>query len=299
MNFLRLILLVLLSTSTLFAEDAPQQPPLVEVKTELDVEYIPGGGKMQSFDIYYPVKSEKPLPLIVLVHGGGWRGGDKGGGCPLIPQTQRGYVIACINYRFSNQAIFPAQIQDCQAAIRFFRANAKKYNIDPDHIGVWGDSAGGHLVALLGTAGGSKAFPAIGGNEEQSDRVQAVIDWYGPTDFINFAAQEVPPLDELHSTVANSPISELFGGPVTEHLELARSASPINYVSKDSAPILIEHGDKDSLVPIAQSIDFAAALKQAGADVTFHNIKDAGHGPGIIRDGFLDVVVEFFDKHLK
>jgi acetyl esterase/lipase len=270
------------------------------MKVEKDVEYVPNGGKSQSLDIYYPVKTDKPLPLIVQIHGGGWRGGDKAGGCPYIPQAQAGrYVVASINYRFSKQAIFPAQIQDCQAAIRWLRANANKYNIDPGRIGVSGDSAGGHLVALLGTAGGTKAFHPIGGNEDKSDKVQAVVDWFGPTDFINFAAQEVPPLDGLHSTALDSPISELFGGPVSEHKELALSASPIHYVSKDSAPILIEHGNKDALVPIAQSIEFAAALEKAGVDVTFHNIKDASHGPGIIRDGFIDVLVGFFDKHLK
>jgi acetyl esterase/lipase len=253
---------------------------------------------MQAFDIYYPVKSDKPLPLIVLIHGGGWRGGDKGGGCPLLPQTQRGYVIACLNYRFSSQAIFPAQIQDCQAAIRFFRANAKKYNIDPAHIGVWGDSAGGHLVALLGTAGGSKAFAPIGGNESQSDRVQAVVDWYGPTNFLTIASQ-APANDVLHSDSPDSPVSRLLGGPVPQHKDLALSASPVHYVSKDSAPILIEHGTADNIVPIAQSQELADALQKAGAEVTFHKLAGAGHGPGVSRDGFLGVIVEFFDKHLK
>ena len=301
MNLRLLAALFLLSSVQLISADEPRPvtPAQVVTKFEHDLEYVPGGGKFQSLDITYPVKTEKPLPLIIMIHGGGWRGGDKAGGNPFVSQAQLGrYVVASINYRFSNQAIFPAQIQDCKAAIRWLRANAKIYNIDPQRIAVSGDSAGGHLVALLGTTGDLKVFSTVGGNEDQSDRVQAVCDWFGPTDFIKFASQ-APPDDVLHAEAPDSPISQLLGGPASKHQELALAASPIHYVSKDAAPFLIEHGDKDNLVPIAQSIEFAAALEKAGVDVTFHNIKGAGHGPGVIRDGFLGVIVGFFDTHLK
>ena len=137
---------------------------------DYDVAYVPGGDESQTLDLYYPEKrAEKPQPLLIWIHGGGWMGGSKSQ-CPYLYQLRRGYIVASVEYRFSQKALFPAQIQDCQAAIRWLRANARKYNIDPDRIGVGGASAGGHLAALVGTSGGHKAFPPIGGHEEHSDR---------------------------------------------------------------------------------------------------------------------------------
>ena len=155
----------------------PTRPPLPKgFVAEYDVKYIPDGDVAQALDIYFPESpSEKPLPLLVWIHGGGWVGGSKADRT-YLNQLPRGYIFASIEYRFSQKAIFPAQIQDCQAAIRWLRANAKKYNIDPDHIGVGGLSAGGPSRGIVGTSGGKKAFPMIGGNEDQSDRVQAVHD---------------------------------------------------------------------------------------------------------------------------
>ena len=145
------------------------------------------------------------MPLIVWIHGGGWEGGSKRGG-PMEGFVASGFAAASVEYRFSQVAKFPAQIQDCQAAIRFLRANAAKYNIDPDHIGVAGESAGGHLAALLGTAGGKNVFPPIGGNEKQSDRVQAVCDFYGPADFttvVQLATADMLFLDSLYREAAS------------------------------------------------------------------------------------------------
>ena len=137
------------------------------VRVEKDIAYVTDGDAAQKLDLYLPEKpSDTPLPLIVWVHGGGWQAGSKSG-CPAVGFVARGYVAASVEYRFSQKAVFPAQIQDCQAAIRWLRANSKKYNIDPEHIGVWGGSAGGHLVALMGTLGGKKAFTPVGGNENQ------------------------------------------------------------------------------------------------------------------------------------
>ena len=146
----------------------------------------------------------------------------------------KGYAVASINYRFSQHALFPAD-QDCKAAIRWLRANAAKYHIDPDHIGVWGYSAGGHLVAMLGTAGGVKEFDN-GANLDQSSRVQCVVDWFGPTEMMTMG-----PLADKPDRV----VAKLIGGPVQNNKEKARAASPLTYVGKDSAPFLIVHGDKD------------------------------------------------------
>ena len=193
-------------------------------------------------------------------------GRRKQDGQPYLNQLARGYVVASIEYRFSQKAIFPAQIQDCQAAIRWLRANAKKYNIDPDHIGVGGASAGGHLAALLGTSGGKKAFPPIGGNEDQSDRVQAVCDIFGPADFWTVVTQanEDKNVKNVFKWNNGDPYSKLIGAKLGEDKEKCDAVSPTHYVSKDNPPFLILHGDRDTLVPYAQSVELADLLTKAG-----------------------------------
>ena len=194
------------------------------VRAERDILYVPGGDPAQSLDLYLPDQpSDKPLPLIIWIHGGGWHAGNKNG-CRSLGFVPDGYAAASVEYRFSQKAIFPAQIQDCQAAIRFLRANCKKYNIDPDHFGVWGDSAGGHLVALLGTSGGKKAFAPVGGNEDQSDRVQAVCDFYGPADFntvMGQAAEDKNAKNIFKWNTPSDPYSSLIGGGLGENKEKA------------------------------------------------------------------------------
>jgi acetyl esterase/lipase len=287
-----------------------QQAKAAEVKDgvriERDISYVPNGDSSQRLDLYLPEKSSDkplPLPLLVWVHGGGWLGGSKNEN-PGSRFTAGGeYASASVEYRFSNKAIFPAQIQDCQAAIRFLRANAKKYNIDPDRIGIWGASAGGHLVALLGTSGGTKAFPKIGQNLDQSDRVQAVIDLFGPTDFPTVKAQVAA--DKAVTNIFNfedlsSPYAKLFGAKLGERADLEKSASPITFVSKDDPPFLIVHGTADTLVPYAQSTELNNALKRAGVDVLFQTVPGGNHGgPEYQSAAILRLYKNFFDKHLK
>ena len=249
-----------------------------------DLEYVPSGHERNRLDLYLPEKATRPLPVIVYVHGGGWTRGDKTNG-PAFPFAAKGYVVASINHRFSQHAVFPAQIHDCKAAIRWLRANASKYGLDPDHVGVWGSSSGGHLVALLGTTAGVKELEGPGGNAEQSSRVQAVVDWYGPTDFLTVGAKDTR--------------TNLLGGDPQENKDKAVKASPMTYVSKDAAPFLIMHGDKDSTVPISQSGTFAQALQQAGAEATFVIVKGAGHGgPLFTSSENLKLIEDFFSKHL-
>jgi len=276
------------------------------VRIERDISYIPDGDSSQRLDLYLPEKiSDKPLPLLVWVHGGGWVGGSKNENPGTRFTASGDYASASVEYRFSNKAIFPAQIQDCQAAIRFLRANAKKYNIDPDHIGVWGASAGGHLVSLLGTAGGTgtNVFPRIGENLDQSDRVQAVIDVFGPTDFAAVKAQLAA--DKTVTNIFNfedmsSPYAKLFGAKPGKLVDLEKSASPITFVSKDAPPFLIVHGTADMLVPYAQSTEFNAALKRAGVDVLLQTVPGGNHGgPEYLSPGIFRLYKNFFDKHLK
>ena len=170
-----------------FSQQPPKTPPPPKlpagVKALRDIPYVESGHARNRLDLYLPEKVDHPLPIVVWIHGGGWQAGNKGQRCPAIPLAAAGYAVASINYRLSQHALFPAQLEDCKAAIRWLRANAAQYHFDPKHVGVWGLSAGGHLAGLLGTTGGMKEFEGKGGNLDQSSRVQAVADWCGPMDF--------------------------------------------------------------------------------------------------------------------
>ncbi len=242
-----------------------------------DVVFGKGGERDLTMHVVLPKeKSDKPLPAYVWIHGGGWQGGTKDGGVNQVaPMVMRGFVGATIEYRLTGEAAFPAQIEDCKCAIRYLRANAQKYNIDVDRIAVGGSSAGGHLVALLGTSGGVKELEGDGGWPDQSSRVQAVIDLYGPTDFKVFVTT---PGFEGHNR-ANSPESKLLGGgDVLANDAGIQRVNPITYVDKDDPPFLIIHGTHDRTVPLNQSELMHEALRTAGVDSTLHVIDGAGHG---------------------
>ncbi len=263
---------------------------------ERDVQYGQAGARPLVLDIIRPREaSQKPRPVIVFIHGGAWRGGDKSNGHGnLIPFAASGnYFCASVGYRLTGEAIWPAQIHDCKAAIRWLKANAQKYNIDPEKIGVWGPSAGGHLVSLLGTSGDVKELEGSNGSPDRTSRVACVVDFFGPSDFLAFAKfkrTEMPASRE-------SPESTLFGGKVEEKRELARQASPVTYASADDPPFLIVHGTDDPLVPLEQAELMYSALKKAGADATFVKILGGGHGFGGPE---VDARVRaFFARHLR
>lgn len=301
-----LFLILALLTSAAFAEPAKPTPkPYVlpeGVRMEKDIAYVPDADEAQKLDLYLPDQaSEKPLPLIVHIHGGGWRGGNKFP-CPFTPMVRLGYAVASVEYRFSQKAVFPAQIQDCQAAIRWLRANREKYHLDPDHVAVIGASAGGHLSALVGTAGGKRAFAMIGGNEGESDRVQAVCDIFGPADFTTVMQQaeadtNVKNIFEFNT--AGDPYSLLIGTRLDDKAK-SEAVSPVHYVSADSPPFLILHGTHDTLVPYAQSEQLQAALKAKGVEVWLQKLPGSGHGgPAFGKPEVLKLLQNFFDKHLK
>jgi len=275
-------------------------PPNVRVLS--DLEYARVAEKSLLLDIYLPQGTEEPLPVIVWIHGGAWRGGDKRA-CRLLGMTQRGYAVVSINYRLSSEAIFPAQIHDCKAAIRWIRANAAKYNFDPAAIGVGGSSAGGHLAALLGTTTDVKELEGDLGNLEHSSRVQVVCDWFGPTDFLQMDAA-VGDKGRLVHNAPDSPESQLVGGPIQENKQKVAAANPITYITKDRPlpPFLIMHGEQDFVVPMNQSELLYEALKKVGADVHFHMVKGAGHGfrgPEVNMAELEKMTARFYDKHLK
>ena len=268
------------------------------IKALRDIEYVPGGGRSRSLDVYLPEKADAPLPLIVWIHGGGWSAGSKDGN-QALRLMDAGFATASINYRLSQEAIFPAQIEDCKAAIRFLRAHAKDYNIDPNRIGVWGSSAGGHLVALVGTSGDVKELEGRDGDLSVSSRVQAVCDWYGPTDLGKMGEQSGPE-SKMDHNAPNSPESRLLGGPVQDKLDVVKVANPITYVSKDDPAFLIMHGDRDPLVPLAQSRMLDAALKAVGVESTLYVVEGCGHGgQGFDKPEAVQMIRDFFVKHLK
>lgn len=281
----------------------PEQPPLPTspepprgVIAHRDRAYVTNGHERQMLDLYLPAQGEHH-PLIIWIHGGAFRMGSKEGNpdnpLPFDYVTQ-GYALASINYRLSQHAIWPAQIEDCKAAVRWLRAHAPEYKLDPKRFAAWGPSAGGHLVAMLGTAGHVAAFE-VGAHLERSSRVQCVIDYFGPTDFLQMDAQR-PPDGMIHNT-PDSPESELVGGPIQEHPEKVAQANPVTYVTTDAPPFLIIHGDADPLVPYGQSLLLVEALHKVGADVTFYTVQGGGHG-GFTDPTVSQLTADFLAKHI-
>jgi acetyl esterase/lipase len=268
-------------------------PLLDGVEIERDLTYAKlKNDRSLKLDLYVPKDAPEKLPLIVWIHGGGWSKGSKTRAI-AAPLSTKGYVVASVEYRLSGEAHFPAQIEDCKAAIRWLRANAKTYHIDPEKVGAWGASAGGHLVALIGTTGDKSAWD-VGDHLDQSSRVQAVCDFFGPADFTKIPAQ---------SAKADGPVSQLLGGSVSEKSDAAREASPISHISRDDPPFLICHGTEDRLVPLKQSVSFYEALTQGGVQATLVKVERGGHGfRGDTDPSPADVekqVRAFFDEQLK
>jgi acetyl esterase/lipase len=261
-----------------------------------DIPYVPGSLlKTQTLDLYIPKDAKQPTPLIIFLHGGGWRGGDKTN--HLSPGLLKaGYALASVNYRLTTEAIFPAQIHDVKAAVRWLRAHAKEYNYDPDRIGVWGYSAGGHLAQLVGTSSRVLALEGNGGNLDQSSKVQAVISWAGISDLTTIGGQAGKDNQlQLHKPV--NLVSMFLGAHPNENKSLAWAASPIAYLSPDTPPMLIVHGEKDDVVPIEQSEQLYKAMKKAGLDATIVKLKGTTHD--LRTPDALAGIIPFFDRHLK
>ncbi len=259
-----------------------------EIEIIGNVKYTEGNLRPKVLDIVRPKgELDKPMPVLIWIHGGGWAGGDKGFGVArLKPFAEKGYFCVTISYTLTGQAIFPAQIEDCKCAVRFLRAHAEKYNLDADRIGVWGSSAGGHLSLLLGSSAGIKELEGSRGWPKFSSRVQAVCSFTGPADISKMT--HLP-----HAAV-------LIGGPIEKNLEKAARASPVTYVSKDDPPFLMIQGTKDPLVPHEQGVIMKEALKKAKVPVELVSLEGAGHGgPRFDGPDIQKKITEFFDKHLR
>lgn len=257
-----------------------------------NVEYGKGGGHVLLLDIYRPLKPiTSPTPAVIWIHGGGWSTGDK------YPSTvtllaKAGFFCVSINYRLSGEAKFPAAVEDCKCAVRWLRANAASFNVDPDAIGVWGGSAGGHLSLMVACADASAGLEGSGGWEGVSSRVQAACSYYGPADLAGIFGQ--------------SAVNSFIDASLQQDPDAFRRASPIFYVSAADPPLLLVHGNKDFVVPLSQSEAMLEAYQKQGLDARLIEVENAGHGFSQVgsqpispsKTEYEQAVVDFFIRNL-
>jgi acetyl esterase/lipase len=271
----------------------------------LDLPYA-GKSPAQQLDLYLPPEGNGPFPIVLHIHGGAFAIGDKRDIhlMSFLSGIERGYAVVSVNYRLSGEAIFPAGLQDVKAAIRWLRANAAQYHLDRNKIAACGGSAGGYYAVMLGlTAGISDLDDLSLGHREYPCDVQAVVDWFGPIDFLTMdeqlAASGTGPAD--HSEAA-SPESRFLGAKITDIPDTVRRASPLTYVHAAMPPILIQHGRMDAMVPVQQSMSLAQKLQETvGPDrFEFEILENAGHGDPLFEtDANMNRVFQFLDRYLK
>ena len=292
---LSILIAALLVACSAFAQPTPGTGTFTTVS---NLEYANVSGKSLQLDLRIP-DGRGPFPVILYLHSGAWISGDRTGG-PAVRQASRGYAVASIDYRLAPEFIWPSQVEDAKAAVRWLRANAARFDLDPDRIGVWGTSAGGHIGAVLGTSGGETSLEGMQlGNAQFSSRVKAVVDFYGPTDLLKIDEQKLPciPLD---GNASYMPPSLLIGCPIQQCKEKTETANPINYVSNDDPPFLIMHGMLDCLVPFQQSVMLHDALEASHVDSTLILIPTGDHGGRAFDEQkYQQMVSDWLDKHLR
>ena len=238
-----------------------------------DLQYACPDGFPLHLDLCLPAENGGTFPVVVWICWGGWCECDKRWAPFSSLLVANGFATAAIRYRTSHEALAPASIQDCKAAVRWLRANAAQYNLDPDRIGAWGSSAGGHLAALLGVSAGVPELEGDGGNAEYSSAVKAVCDFCGPTDLMRMA---VPEIRAKFAQLAWA-TEKYLGGPILEHRDLARLVSPLTHVNRNAPAVLIFHGSDDVCVPVEESRSLYEALRNAGANVALQVLSGDGH----------------------
>jgi len=268
----------------------------------------------QKLDIYMLTGISNPRPVIIWIHPGGFIVGDKNGSAefPLArvnmialvqPMLERGYSVVSINYRLSVEAIFPALVYDVKAAVRWVRANATKYHFNPNKVAAWGSSSGGYLAAMLATSADIPELEDLSlGNSEFSSKVTAAIDWYGPTDFLTMDPQHIKLGQEAHVHEASSHESLLMGASVTSIPNKCKAASPMTYVKPGNAPIFIQHGTGDPVIPYFQSIDLAEKMAAAigKENVGLELIESVGHADYVFfTEKNINKMLDFLDRYMK
>lgn len=279
--------------------------PTTTVDISKDIIYGRGGDIPLLLDMYIPRTSiTTPMPAVIWIHGGGWNRFDKTGGSDNTRfLTTHGFLTVSIDYRLSGVAKFPAAVEDCKCAVRWLRANAEKYNVDPERIGVWGGSAGGHLAMMVGCVDEAVGLEGDGGWAEFSSRVQAVCSYYG----LNNLLESYREIEEGRGSVPDSSIIVQFlGCHAEENPDLWEAASPINHVTADDPPLLLIHGELDQNVPIKKSEQMYEAYQQMGLEATLVRVREGGHGfaqetsspisPSV--DEIEHIVLDFFVKNL-
>ena len=271
------------------------------IKAIPDLAYAGNKNPRQMLDLYLPKKrGTELLPVVIYIHGGGWRSGARDRGVKrLTPFVSTGqYAGVSVGYRLSDEAQWPSQIHDGKAAIRWIRAHAEEYGLDPDRIGIFGTSAGAHLVSVLGTTGDVPAMEGkLGPHTDQSSRVTCVADLYGPTNFLTMNRTAAPGAKLDHDS-PNSPESLLIGGPIQENPAKVATANPITYITSDDPPFLIIHGTLDPLVSFNQSELLHQALLSSDLGSTLVTVTGGGHGKGFPA-ATNERVARFFDHHLR
>lgn len=273
-----------------FGQTIPSMPPSV-VHTP-DVEYSNVGGRM-AMDIVRPANpGEAALPAVLMIHGGGFRGGNRQSYLPTaIKLAERGYVAATMSYRLSPRNQFPAAVEDAKAAVRFLRANSAKYGIDPDRIGAMGGSAGGTLALFLAVTPGVAEFEGTGPNRDFSSRVQCVVDQYGASDFTQSYSKSVD---------AAVVLPMFLGGDLDHNRAIHQQASPLNWITPQAAPVLAIHGTNDPYVAYEQSLWIVERMIAAGAPAELETIAGAGHGfRGADAVKAEQLTFAYFDRILK
>ncbi len=312
MKIIFALLFFILSTTSCKKSDDKNQPTtdgsqLPEKTTKYDIAY----GNIhnaQKLDVFTPAATA-PFPVVVLIHGGGWSQGDKQvyrNGTVLVSLLARGYAVIAINYRLSGVAKYPAQIQDVKAAIRWVKSNAIAYKLNPDRIGAWGSSAGGHLTALLATSGGVNALEDFTiGDVSKNATIKAAINWFGPTDFLQMdaqaIAQECGAASATHNSI-NSPESLLMGFSIKNNPVAVQLANPVYYVTADDPPMYLAHGLADCTVPYNQSkILYVALVNAKGTtDIKYELLTNSGHGTGKFETAeTINKMIDFLDIYLK
>lgn len=308
----KIIVLLMLVSTQVWAQSREidiEKTAISSLKYWLDIDYVGDNAIGHKLDIHLPKNGKAPYPIIIAIYGSAWFSNSskeavfkEGLGQKLL---EGGFAVVNVNHRSSDDARFPAQIQDIKAAIRFIKANSQKFSLDNTFIGVTGWSSGGHLTALTGATNTTKTNKiggldidiegSLGKYTNENSRVNAIVDWFGPTDFLI--------MDQCGSSFAHneakSPESSLIGGAIQENAGKVALANPISYVNKNNPPFLIFHGDRDPLVPDCQSKKLYEKLQKEGVPSELVIVAGGGHGPGVMIDKYYNQMIDFFEQEMK
>ena len=298
------IISLMLSIMALAQPPGFQMPPMPQPDFA-DINYAGDDLDGHKLDIYLPKDGKEKHPLIVVIYGSAWFSNNFKNAAYMSlgkPLTDAGYAVATINHRSSNEAKYPAQINDVKGAIRYLRANSDKYGLDTSFVGITGFSSGGHLSAMAGVTNDMKTRTSgnitidvegnVGGNLDQSSSVDAVVDWFGPVDMARM---------ENCETVkgADSPEAVLMGVAPADSPDMVALISPITYISENTVPMLVIHGNSDSVVPYCQGVNFSEELKKAGKLFKFISVEGGEHGPVTFNEDTFKEMVDFFNLQSK